>query len=141
MSRIYWDTMLFVYWLENHQEYAARVQTIFTRMEARHDKLCTSTFALGELLVGPYRVGASDVARKIQEFFRTSEVGLIPFTEDVADLYAQIRADHRVSPADAIHLACAGHFGVDLFLTNDHRLIGKVIPGIQFVAAMDADIL
>jgi hypothetical protein len=29
----------------------------------------------------------------------------------------------------------------DLFLTNDNDLIGKVIPGIQFIAGLDSNII
>jgi predicted nucleic acid-binding protein len=42
-----------------------------------------------------------------------------------------------VAPADAIHLACAAQAKTDLFLTNDKRLVGKIIPGIQFIATLD----
>jgi len=38
-------------------------------------------------------------------------------------------------------LACAAVAGTDLFLTNDEKLIGKVIPGIQFIAGLDSNIL
>ena len=27
--------------------------------------------------------------------------------------------------------------GTDLFLTNDKRLVGKIVPGIQFIASLD----
>lgn len=50
------------------------------------------------------------------------------------------RAGHRVSPADAIHLACAASAGIDLFLTNDHRLLPLIIPGIHFIANMDVNL-
>jgi predicted nucleic acid-binding protein len=65
---------------------------------------------------------------------------LIPFTAETADGYARIRASYRVSPADAIHLASAASAGVDLFLTNDHRLQPLAIPGIQFIAGMDVNL-
>jgi hypothetical protein len=45
-----------------------------------------------------------------------------------------------VSPADSIHLACAAQARIDLFLTNDAALVGKVIPGIQFIAGMDSNV-
>ena len=41
-----------------------------------------------------------------------------------------IAANQSLSPPDAIHLACAAQARIDLFLTNDNDLIGKVIPGI-----------
>jgi len=140
MSRIYWDTMLFVYWLEDHPVYAKRVRHILTRMEERQDRLCTSAFTVGEVLVGPYKMRAVDTAKQICGFFESSFVEIIPYTLNTAELYARIRVDHGVSPADAIHLACAAQSGTDVFLTNDASLIGKVVPGIQFIAGLDTNL-
>jgi predicted nucleic acid-binding protein len=140
MSRIYWDTMLFVYWLENHPLYARRVQHILSKMEERQDRLCTSTFTVAEVMVGPYKVGDPAAAKKIRGVFDSPFIELLPFTLAAADQYTQIRVQHRVSPADAIHLSCAALAGTDLFLTNDGALPGKVIPGIQFIAALDTNL-
>lgn len=140
MSRIYWDTMLFVYWLEDHPAYAKRVRHILTGMEERQDKLYTSSFTAGEVLVGPYKLGAVSAAQQIRELFESSFVEIIPYTLKTADVYAQIRAAQKVSPPDAIHLACASQAGIDLFLTNDSKLPGKVIPGIQFIAGLNTNL-
>ena len=139
MSRIYWDTMLFIYWLEDHPRYGDRVQRIFERMRDRQDQLCTSTFAVGETLVGFHKRGAMETAARVRNFFRGNSVEVIPYTLDTSDLYADIRARIGVSSADAIHLACAA--GTDLFLTNDKNLVGKVIPGIQFIAGLDSNVI
>ena len=64
MSRIYWDTMLFIYWLEDHPQFAKRVGTIRTRMEERQDQLITGAFTFGEVLAGIYRKGSADLARE-----------------------------------------------------------------------------
>lgn len=140
MSRIYWDTMLFVYWLEGHPEHAARMNQIRTRMEVRRDSLCSSVFTLGEVLTGLYKRGALEMAVEIRGAFLSPQIEMIPFTPETADHYARIRGNHRVSPADAIHLASAAQAGVDLFLTNDHRLQRLAIPGIQFIAGMDVNL-
>jgi predicted nucleic acid-binding protein len=140
MSLIYWDTMLFVYWLEEHPDYAPRVQTILSRMEERGDVLCSSSFALAELLVGPHKTGDRELAGKIRAALQPPFVRIIPFTSDTAEHYAHIRAKHGLAPADAIQLACAAEARVDLFLTNDRGLVGKTIPGIQFVAGLDVNI-
>jgi uncharacterized protein len=141
MSRIYWDTMLFIYWLEDHPRYGDRVQQIFERMKRRRDQLCTSTFAVGEALVGFHKRGALETPARVRHFFRQDSVEVIPYTLETADLYADIRARVEVSSSDAIHLACAASAGTDLFLTNDKNLVGKVIPGIQFIAGLDSNIL
>lgn len=140
MSRIYWDTMLFVYWLEDHPRYAKRVNQVMNKMKERQDQVCTSSFAVGEILVGPYKTGARETARKIREAIAPPFVEVIPYTLETADLYAQIRAKQGVSSADAIHLACAAQARIDLFLTNDSALMGKIIPGIQFIAGLDSNI-
>ena len=140
MSRIYWDTMLFVYWLEDHPGYAARMGQIHKRMEERRDTLCTSAFTLGEVLTGLYKRGAVELAAQVRDVFRAPNIELIPFTPDTADRYARIRANQRVSPADAIHLASAAQSGVNLFLTNDKGLQRLAIPGIDFIAGVDVNL-
>ena len=99
-----------------------------------------SVFTLGEVLTGFYKRGAPETANRIKERFRPPFVELLPFTPETADHYARIRGNHRVAPADAIHLASAAQAGVDLFLTNDHRLQKLAIPGIHFIAGMDVNL-
>jgi uncharacterized protein len=133
--------MLFIYWLEGGRQYSPRVQEILQRTIERDDQICTSSLAVGETLVGFKKRGAVDTLREVQDFFRHGPVEVIPYTLQVADLYADIRAKHGVSSADGIHLACAASIGTDLFLTNDKRLVGKSIPGIQFIAGIDTNII
>ncbi len=141
MSRIYWDTMLFIYWLENNPRYAGRVQQIRNNMKKREDQLCTSAFTVGETLVGFRKRQDLKTASHVRSFFLEGPIEIIPYTGDLADSYAEIRARLKVSSADAIHLACAAKAGTDLFLTNDNDLIGQVVPGIQFIAGLDTNII
>lgn len=141
MSRIYWDTMLFIYWLEGHPVFAKRVGEIHRRMEARGDQLITGAFTLGEVLAGPYRKAAVQKVDEVRRLLLNSVAEIIPFTAETADRYYRIRGTLRVSPADAIHLASAAQAGTDLFLTNDRELPGKIVPGIQFIATLDTTVL
>src|ERR1039457_2116719 len=119
--------MLFVYWLEGHPQHGARVRELRVKMYERGDRLVTSIFTLGELLTSTYKYDTPELASRFREFLQPPNVELLPFTAETADRYARIRAANRVAPADAIHLACASHAGVDLFLTNDRSLRGLVI--------------
>ena len=53
MSRIFWDTNLFIYLIEDHGELSERVAKLRKRMIERNDDLYTSTLTLGEILVKP----------------------------------------------------------------------------------------
>jgi uncharacterized protein len=141
VSRVYWDTMLFIYWLEDHPRFASRVDAIFSRMKERRDQLLTGAFTFGEVLAGVYRKGAAPRAEEVRRQLERVVAEVVPFTVETADHYARIRGTLGLSPADAIHLASAAQAGTDLFLTNDKRLVGKFVPGIQFVASLDDNVL
>ena len=141
MSLIFWDTMIFVYWIEQHPNFGSRVDAIRRRMWERKDQLWTSTLTVGEVLAGPYAKGDVDLSRQYKELLARPLVQTIPFTEETADHFARIRADRSIASADAIQLACAAQARVDLFLTNDRRLARKTIPGIQFIADLSFDYL
>ena len=141
MSRVYWDSMLFIYWLEDNPQYARRVDAVRSRMEQRHDQLITGAFTFGEVLAGAYRKGVPQLADEMRRLLRNTVSEVVPFTLETADRYARIRGTPGITPSDAIHLASAAQAGTDLFLTNDKRLIGKIVPGIQFIASLDTQLL
>lgn len=141
MSRIYWDSMLFVYWLEDNPQFAKRVANIHARMQERNDELITSAVTLGEVLAGVYRKGPASRADEVRRTLLALLSTVVPFTVETADYYARIRGSTRIASPDAIHLACAASAKTDLFLTNDKNLVGKVIPGIQFVGGLDSNII
>jgi predicted nucleic acid-binding protein len=140
VSRIYWDSTLFMYWLEDHPTHAARMEELHEQIERRGDTLCTSIFSLGEILTGLYKHGAEGAAARTREILRPPLVELIPFTAETAERFARIRAANRVSPADAIHLASAAQSGVNLFITNDRRLSKLAVRGIDFIAGLDVNL-
>jgi predicted nucleic acid-binding protein len=141
VSRIYWDSMLFIYWLENHPQFAKRVDAIYSRMQERRDELITSAFTIGEVLAGVYRVKAERQVEGLRQLLGKVVSEVIPFTNETADHYARIRGTLAFSPADSIHLACAAQARADLFMTNDDQLAGKFVPGIDFIASLKTELL
>lgn len=136
MSRIFWDTNLFIYFLEGSGTLSLATKRLRTAMLARGDLLLTSTFTLGEILVKPLEKGDGARSQAIEEAIRKAAL-MLPFDTNAAWKYATIRSDRSIKPPDVIQLACAAGAGVDLFVTNDRRLQGKHIPGIQFIVALD----
>ncbi|MFY9909113.1 MAG: PIN domain-containing protein [Candidatus Sulfotelmatobacter sp.] len=142
MSRIYWDTMLFIYWLEENPRFGKRVDEIWSRMQERNDQLITGALALGEVYAGAYKQGANkERIQAVKAALEDAVSEVIPFTVETAVVFGQIKGSLNIASAGAIHLACAASAGTDLFLTNDKNLVGKVIPGIQFIAGLDSNIL
>lgn len=140
MSRIYWDSMLFIYWLDDNPHFAKRVASIHARMSERGDELITSAVTVGEVLAGVYRKGPMSRVDEVRNAFVSLLSEVVPFTADTADHYARIRGGLKIASPDAIQLACAASAGTDLFLTNDKNLLGKIIPGIQFIASLETNL-
>jgi predicted nucleic acid-binding protein len=53
MSRVFWDTNLFIYLFENYGVFSKAVAQLRSKMLERGDQLLTSTLTLGEILVKP----------------------------------------------------------------------------------------
>ena len=134
MTRVFWDTNLFVYLLEGGT-FAARVKEIRSRMLARGDQLVTSALTLGELLVQPRQKG--DLALRDHEMTIRQIATILAFDASCAPRYAAIRSDRAIKAPDAIQLACAAAAGVDLFITNDDRLSRKHVPDVKFITSLE----
>lgn len=141
MTRIYWDSILFIYLLEANPTFGPKVRKILHQTVTRGDTLSTSVFSLGEILTGPRRRGSISGVDAVKKYFVSGAIEILPFTEATADRYSLIRAANRVSQADGIHLAAAAEAGVDVFFTNDHDLRKLSIPGIKFFADLDGRVI
>lgn len=136
MSRIFWDTNLFIYLFEGCSPLSKRVAALRQSMLTRGDQLLTSTLTMGEILVKPMERGDRELSKKYEETLITTSL-LIPFDVKAAKIYAVLRGDRSLRAPDAMQLACAGGAGVDLFITNDMRLHTKQVDGIQFIVPLE----
>jgi predicted nucleic acid-binding protein len=136
MSRIFWDTNLFIYLLEDYGPLSKATASLRTNMLARGDELLTSTFTLGEILVKPTEQGDMQLCSQYEKAI-TSVALVLPFDTKAARIYASLRLDRALRPPDAIQLACAAAAGIDLFVTNDTRLQRKQVDGIQFIVPLE----
>lgn len=134
MTRVFWDTNLFVYLFEGGQ-FAPRVRQVRSMMLERGDQLFTSALTLGELLVKPREQG--DAVLRDHETTMRQIATILPFDAACAPRYAVIRADRSIKAPDAIQLACAAAAGVDLFITNDDRLSRKHVPDVKFITSLE----
>jgi predicted nucleic acid-binding protein len=136
MSRIFWDTNLFIYLFEDYGGLSKATTELRKKMLARGDQLLTSTLTLGEILVKPVERGDMALCAKYETAVTAASV-MLSFDTKAARIYASLRSDRALRPPDAIQLACGAAAGVDLFVTNDARLQGKQVDGIQFIVPLE----
>jgi uncharacterized protein len=136
VSRIFWDSNLYIYLFEDYGEFSALTSSLRSKMLKRGDQLFTSALTLGEILVKPTEQGDTELCRTYEKAV-TATSSLISFDLEVAKRYAALRSDRTLRAPDAIQLACAASAEIDLFVTNDRRLQGKRIEGIQFIVSLD----
>jgi predicted nucleic acid-binding protein len=143
VSRIYWDTMLFIYLIEEHPDYYQRVRELLDRSFRRNDSLFTSYFALGEVLAGAEKSANPQKAPVIRQTIEEMGFSFLAFDAGSVAPFSKLRAVERLKAPDAIQLACAASAGIDLFLTGDKQLqlMRLDVPGIQFIADFNAPIL
>lgn len=141
MTRIYWDSMLFIYLLEANPVFGPRVRRILNQIVGKGQTLSTSVFTIGEILTGPRRRGSHSGVESVKKYLLSGAIEILAFNEAAADRYSVIRGATRVSQADAIHLASAAEAGVDVFFTNDSDLRKLSIPGIRFFADLDGKVI
>lgn len=135
MSRVFWDTNLFIYLFEDSGELGAKVADMRERMLSRGDRLFTSTLTLGEILVKPFEMRNYELVARYRQIL-SKTCTLIPFDQEESVCYVEMRLDRSIRAPDAIQLSCAASAHIDLFITNDERLTHKSVPEIQFIASL-----
>jgi predicted nucleic acid-binding protein len=141
VSRIYWDTMLFIYLLEDSPSFAPRTRELLARTRRRGDALFTSYLALGELMAGSQESGRAQKDEAVLSAIQEMGFHLLPFDGGAVEPFSRLRSMQKLKIADSIHLACAASAGIDLFLTGDKQLAKLDVPGIQFIADFNNPVL
>jgi predicted nucleic acid-binding protein len=136
LSKIFWDTNIFIYFFEDHGHQGKAARALRERMLKRGDQLMTSAMTVGEILVKPHERRDFRLCRRYEEAISATSL-VLPFDLNAARRYSVLRLDRALRPPDAIQLACAAAGGADLFVTNDDRLSGMKVDGIQFIVSLD----
>jgi len=136
-SRVYLDTNLFIYAIEEVAPFAAQVRPLLQAADRGEVTLVTSLLALAESLVMPYRKGDDILIANYRELLTHPPSGLIVAELDAAVLVraAALRAEvDSLHLPDAIHLATAESEQCDLFVTSDKRLRGATVLPVVVLA-------
>ncbi len=122
-TRIYLDTTVFIYFLEDFPPYAGDLEDLFQAVARGQIQGITSELSLAECLVKPIADGNTEARSAYESALRSSpELAVLPITRDLLVRAAEVRARQKFRLPDAIHLATAELAHCDSLLTNDTEL-------------------
>jgi predicted nucleic acid-binding protein len=118
----YLDANIVIDFIEQPAVWGTKVTAHLARLRGAGAELATSDASRFECLVVPYRNGDAALPAAYAAFFSDPALRVFPLTATVCERAARIRAQHRLKPPDALHLAAAVEHGCDEFVTNDLQL-------------------
>jgi predicted nucleic acid-binding protein len=136
MSRVFWDTNIFIYFFEDHGQRGKSARSLRERMLKRGDQLITSAMTVGEILVKPRQLKDLDLCRQYERAI-TATALVLPFDMNAARRFSMLRLNRSLRPPDAIQLSCAAEVNTDLFITNDSRLSDLKVDGVEFIVSLE----
>jgi predicted nucleic acid-binding protein len=115
---VYIDSCTLIYSVEKVSPYWPALRELWVDAGKGDISLCVSEIVLAEVLVGPLKYGNQALVAAFEELF-DQDITLVPITQPVLRVAAQLRADTGLRTPDAIHAATALETGCAAFLTND----------------------
>jgi predicted nucleic acid-binding protein len=123
---VYLDANGFIYSIERIDPYRSVLDTLWLTASTGKVKVVTSELTLLEVLVKPLKVGDATTATMYRTVLKhTSDVQMLPITQSVLEVAANLRATLGLKTPDALHVATALLHKSMLFVTNDsafHRV-------------------
>jgi predicted nucleic acid-binding protein len=125
------DTAPLIYFIGKHPDFHPRVRPFFLAMQRGDFEVVTSTMAITEVLVHPIQQNNAVLTATYRDILQNADhLRTVPFTADIAETAARLRAEHKIRTPDAIQAATAIVMKADFFLTNDFSLSMILNPTI-----------
>lgn len=126
-KRIGLDTNIFIYYFNSSEQFGEQVKNIFKKLIDNKSLAITSIITFIEIL----SLGAKDIEiDKLKNILlQIPNLKICNLNQDIGEKSAKIRRDYGYSIPDSIQIATALIQKVDLFITNDNKLLKfKEIP-------------
>ena len=121
---VFIDTAPFIYYIENHPQYAEKTEQYISENFFLDSGFITSVITYMEYCVVPERLGRKDLIQSFDELLLRFSMELKEITLPVAKTASKLRAKYKfLKGLDALQLAIAIENKCDEFLTNDKELI------------------
>ncbi len=123
--KILLDTNCFIYYFENNELYADKLEEVFTKIQEGKYIGLMSVLSLLEILVKPKKQNNIFLENRYKLMLRNyPNLSIVDVTFEVSDIAARLRATFGIKTPDAIILATALYMKADYIVTNDIKLTG-----------------
>lgn len=122
-ERVGLDTSVFIYHIEGTVRCAEPAGVALDELARGAFAAVSSVLTLMEIVVRPLQVGRPDVAEEYEVLLANfPNLAVAAIDRPTARRAAELRARHRLRPADALQVAACLEQGATAFLTNDREL-------------------
>lgn len=122
-EKVFFDTAPFIYLIENHPDYYAKVEQCFVKAEEDNWELLTSVLSIAEFGVKPEKEDRQDLIIDLDNLLIDFHFQVVDINVEIARQSYQLRAKYNALKAmDSIQLAVAIKMGCTQFFTNDKKL-------------------
>jgi len=117
------DTSVFLHHFDASPRYLPLTTALLAQVQSGKIRGVVSTVTIMETTVRPWQLGRDAAARQYELYLsRFPNLAIFDVDRHVARRAAQLRASHRLRPADALQVATALVHGATCFVTNDYAL-------------------
>ncbi len=135
-ERIGLDTSVFIYHFEAHPTYLPLTRRVLDAVSQGRLTAVTSVVTVMEIAVRPLQLRRPEVADEYEILLlHFPHLDVLDVTVSVARRAAELRAAHRLKPADALQVATCLDAGATLFVTNDRAV--HAIPDLSVLLLAD----
>ena len=131
-KKVYFDTNVLIYLIENHPTYRDKVISLIASLDELNCEVITSELTLAECLVKPLAQNNKQSQDVYTASIKNSDFLTVkPVSRKVLVEAARLRSVFNNKLPDSIHLATALTTGCDAFIGNDKKI--KVGDSIELV--------
>lgn len=120
---IAFDSNILIYFLEANPEFGPKAEVVLREI-SKSGGVCSS------LAITETMYGTIDSFEKITPLL-SDKVQVCAVSQALAIVAGKLKIMYSLDNADAIHIATAILFKAEVFITNDHDVLKKKIPGIK----------
>ena len=117
------DTNILIYFLEDIEPQASKVEKILRRFMKGEDQAVISTITIAEILTGVYKSEETTKPAQIKKLIKDLSINsfkIVPVTFEIADLAASLRSKRGGRLPDALIVATALNEKADCLYSEDN---------------------